>query len=80
MKCMKDFGRNFVLKSDLFAATPTLRYKGGSAYETVVGGCLSIILVICFILIFYNSFINVLYKVNVLSTVDVEVMARLTLG
>ena len=71
MKCIKDFTRNFALRSDLFAANPNLRYKGGSAYETVVGGCLSIILVLLFIFIFYNSFVNVLYKVNVLSTVDV---------
>ena len=42
----------FVLRSDLFAAASTLRYKGEPAYETLCGGIFSIILVIFFVVVF----------------------------
>ena len=74
VKCLKDFFHKFILRADLFAATPTLRYGGEPAYETMVGGCVSLIMVIGFALIFYSSFLNVLNKVNVIATVDIEVI------
>ena len=71
MSCLKNFIQNFILKADLFAATATLRYSGGSSYETYVGGCVSLLMVIGFALIFYSSFIDVLTKVNVISSIDI---------
>ena len=60
---LKQFARNFVLRSDMFAAQPTLRYAGQSSYETLFGGFLSIILVVAFMVIFSTTFYDVLTKV-----------------
>ena len=57
----------------MFAAQPTLRYGGESSFETLFGGVLSIILVVAFALIFYSSFVNVLTKINIISSNDIEV-------
>ena len=65
---LKKFLREFVLRSDMFAASTTLRYKGQSSYETLFGGCFSILLVIGFGIIFYTSFYEVLTKVNITSS------------
>ena len=73
MGCFKNFVRNFVLRSDMFAAAPTLRYNGESSYESLFGGFLSMILVICFTAIFATSFINVLTKIEIEATTEVEV-------
>lgn len=51
-KCLKRVLKNFTLRSDLFAADATLRHKGESAYETMFGGILSILIVVGFAFIF----------------------------
>lgn len=71
---IKKFIKDFILRSDMFAAQPTLRYGGQSSYETSYGGCLSILMVVGFAAIFYTSFINVLRKVNVTASTDVQVL------
>lgn len=73
MKCLKNICKNFVLRSDLFAAAPTLRMHGEPSYETTFGGCLSILLVCAFAAIFSTSFIEVLQKVNVTASLNLEV-------
>ena len=70
--CLKQFLKNFTLRSDLFAAPATLRYSGEPAYESYCGGILSISLVIAFAAIFYSSFVNVLTKVIISASTDVE--------
>jgi hypothetical protein len=65
--------KNFILRSDVFASQPILRYSGEPAYETICGGCLSIIIMLAFIAIFAGSFINVLTKVNIESSSETEV-------
>ena len=57
----------------MFAAQPTLRYGGESSFETLFGGVLSIILVVAFALIFYSSFVDVLTKINIVASNDIEV-------
>lgn len=61
----------------MFAAQPTLRFNGQSSYETIFGGCLSILLVIGFAAIFGASFIKVLEKVNVTASLNLEVIESL---
>ena len=73
MAWLRKFIREFTLRSDMFAAAPTLRFNGQSSYETLFGGCFSILLVIGFAVIFGTSFIDVLNKVNISSVLDVEV-------
>lgn len=70
MKFLKNFIKSFILRSDMFAAQPTLRFNGESSYETLFGGCLSILLVIGFVGIFSTSFIKVLEKVNVTASLN----------
>ena len=70
---LKQFARNFVLRSDMFAAQSTLRYAGQSSYETIFGGILSIIMVLAFMVIFSTTFYDVLTKINVSSSNDIEV-------
>lgn len=70
-KCVRQFFKNFALRSDLFAAPATMRYNGQSSYESLCGGILSIVLVIAFGAIFATSFINVLTKVTISSETDV---------
>ncbi len=74
MKFLKKFIKNFILRMDLFAAQPTLRYNGEGSYETVYGGCLSLLMMIGFAVIFYQSFYEVLNKVNISSSLNVEVI------
>ena len=69
--CIKNFFKNFTLRSDLFAAPATLRYSGEASYESYCGGILSISLVIAFAIIFYSSFVDVLTKVVITASTDV---------
>ena len=73
MGCCRNFLRNFVLRSDMFAAAPTMRYNGESSFESLCGGFLSIFLVIGFMAIFATSFIEVLTKVNISASTEEEV-------
>lgn len=63
----------FILRSDLFSASTSLRYKGVSSYETIGGGVFSIILVVFFIAIFATKFIDLMNKVEVEADVETEV-------
>lgn len=74
MSFIKNFVKNFVLRSDMFAAQPTLRLNGQSSYETIFGGCLSILLVTAFAVIFSKSFIAVINKVDVSASLNLEVI------
>jgi hypothetical protein len=60
MKLLKQFVKNFILRSDMFAAQTTVRFNGESSYETIFGGCFSILMVAAFIAIFATQFINVI--------------------
>lgn len=80
MNCIKSLIKNFILRSDMFAASPSLRIHGQPSYETYFGGCFSIMLVIAFAAIFGTAFIEVLNKVNVTATLDTEVNATNILG
>lgn len=73
MKFVKNIARSFILRSDMFAAQPTLRFNGESSYETICGGCVSFIMVVGFIAIFSKSFVEVINKVNISATLNVEV-------
>lgn len=80
MNVVKNCLKNFILRSDMFAAQPNLRFNGSGSYETIFGGCLSILLVIGFAIIFGQSFINVLNMVNVNASLNLEVILYLILG
>ena len=64
----------FILRSDLFAAAATLRYKGEPAYETLCGGIFSIILVIFFVVVFASQFIEILNKLEIEAKTEVNVI------
>ena len=70
MGCFKNFFKGLTLRSDMFAAPPTLRINGQPSYETYFGGCLSILLVILFMAVFSTSFIDVINKINVTASLD----------
>lgn len=50
--------KEFVLECDLFAHGTLQRYKQEEGYRTLVGGVMSIILVILFVIIFFSLVIN----------------------
>ena len=57
--------RNFILRFDLFAATPTLRVRGESAYETFWCGIFSLFMIGAFAGIFAGQILNVLEKADI---------------
>ena len=62
---LRQFLRNLVLRMDMLSAEPILRANGESAFETCFGGILSIIIMIAFSIIFYNSFLSVIGKLDI---------------
>ena len=54
-----------ILRCDLLACSPTLRVRGEPAYESILGGLLSITIMSFFIVIFFQSFLEVLDRVDI---------------
>jgi hypothetical protein len=50
---------------DMLSAQPLLRAKGQSSYETFFGGIFSIVIIIAFAAIFYNTFLTVINKMEI---------------
>lgn len=73
LKCFKNIARSFVLRADMFAASASLRFNGETVYETIFGGLLSLAIVIAFAIVFYSSFLDVINKVVITATTDIEV-------
>ena len=61
MNCLTNI-RNFILRFDLFAASPTLRVRGEAAYETFWCGIFSLVLIGIFAGIFAGQILDVLQK------------------
>jgi len=59
-----------IMRCDLLACAPTLRVRGEPAYESVLGGFLSIVIMTLFIVIFSTSFMTVLDKVDISATMS----------
>lgn len=54
--------KGFILEWDFFAHGNLQRYKEEESYRTLLGGCVSIILVILFFIIFFNMTLNTFKK------------------
>jgi len=59
-----------IMRCDLLACAPTLRVKGEPAYESVLGGFLSFVIMSLFIAIFFTSFLEVLNRVDISATMS----------
>ncbi len=59
-----------ILRCDLLACAPTLRVRGEPAYESILGGFLSIAIMSFFIVIFFQSFVEVLNKVDISASMN----------
>jgi len=59
---IKKFIKSSIKKCDLFSQQVTFRYNDEPAYETVTGGCVSIILIIAFIGIFATTLLRTVEK------------------
>lgn len=62
--------RQSILRCDLLASTPTLRVRGEPAYESVLGGVLSFIIMGGFIAIFFYRFVDILNRVDITSSMS----------
>lgn len=54
--------KTIIKKCDLFSQQVTFRYNDEPAYETMTGGCISIILIITFIGIFSTTLFKTVNK------------------
>jgi hypothetical protein len=59
-------------KIDLFPAQQFLRYKGEAEYKTATGGFCSILVIAIFFALFINSGLDVINKVNVTTSFDIQ--------
>ena len=59
--------RNFILEMDIFAHGTFLRYKSEESYRTMIGGIISIILIVFFVAIFARLIINTVNKDIIIS-------------
>ena len=66
----KLFFFNLIRSCDYFSQPITLRYKKEPEYQSVLGGLLSITLMICFIGIFFNNLLFTFQKKLISSTTD----------
>lgn len=69
---LKQFLKSFTLRMDMLSAEPILRASGESAFETFCGGIFSIIIIIAFSIIFYNSFLSVIGKLEISYTQSLD--------
>ncbi len=59
---IKKLLKSTIRKCDLFSQQVTFRYNDEPTYETVTGGCISIIMIIAFIGIFATSLLRTVRK------------------
>lgn len=59
---IKKFIKSTIRKCDLFSQQVTFRYNDEPAYETVTGGCVSIIMIIAFVGIFATTLLRTVEK------------------
>lgn len=60
--------KNFVYKADFFYTTELLRYKEEPEYRTLLGGILSLGIIVALIATFYNKVVDTLNKVVITAT------------
>lgn len=59
-----------IMRCDLLACSPTLRVRGEPAYESILGGFMSIAIMGFFIVVFFTSFLEVLNRVDISATMS----------
>ena len=70
---------NFVRIFDIFPSAEFLRYKGDPYYQTITGGCISIMIMIAFIILFTSMGLQTARKEIIFSSSDVKKQAIPTL-
>ncbi len=64
--------RGLLMKVDFFPHTQFIRYKGETAFTTATGGCVSLVVIVIFGVLFLSAGIGTIQRSTVNTSVDMS--------